>query len=202
MKMIKLFVVSGVLGLLTTVYCAKAQDSTTTTTNNINSATTTDSTVTENDRRGDETLLYRPQELDLDLFGEGSIGQETLEHPSTDRFRHRGLYGGGGGLTAFFCRYVGVGGEYDAETRDGRFVDSASGNVYLRLPVLNTGLAPYIFGGGGYEFEDLRQSFGQAGAGLEYRFCHHVGLFADGRYVIANRTENFAQVRAGLRISF
>ena len=165
------------------------------------------STTAPSDRENDsnpfnQCPLYRQHELDVDLFGMGSIGEETLDHPSTDRFRHHGLWGGGGGVTGYFCRYIGVGGEYDALTRDSRFSDSASGNVFVRLPILNTGLAPYIFGGGGYEFEGVEQSFGQVGGGLEFRFSTHFGIFTDGRYVIANRSEDFAQVRAGLRIAF
>jgi hypothetical protein len=196
MKTIKIFAALAVFGLLNTAYQAHAQDASTT-----NAVPDTTPTVNSFDQLNDSPL-YRSQEIDLDLFGDGSVGEETLDHPSTTKFRHSGLYGGGGGITAFFCRYVGVGGEYDAETRSGRFVDRASGNIYLRLPLFNTGLAPYIFGGGGYEFEDIRQSFGQGGLGLEYRFCRHVGIFVDGRYVVAQRTDNFVQLRAGLRMSF
>lgn len=191
MKMIKLMVASAVLGSFVMANHIHAQD---TNTMYVDSKSKLD--------RLNESPLYRAQELDVDLFGAASVGDQTIEHPSASRFRHRGLYGGGGGLTFFFCRYVGVGGEYDAETRSGVFDDRASGNVYLRLPLFNTGLAPYIFGGGGYQFQDVRQSFGQGGGGLEYRFCRNVGIFADGRYVAPQNTENFVQVRAGLRISF
>jgi hypothetical protein len=146
--------------------------------------------------------LYRSQELDLDLFGSGSLGEDTLEHLSESRFRHHSLWGGGGGLTYFFCRYVGVGGEFDAEGRSHQFVDSADGNVYVRVPILETGVAPYIFGGGGYQFEDFHQSFGQAGGGVEYRFCRHLGIFVDGRYVMANKSEDYGEARAGFRFVF
>ncbi len=153
----------------------------------------------------DDTIkypLYQPQELNLDLFGSASLGQQTLEHLSGNRVRHHGLYGGGGGLTFFFLRYVGVGGEYEADARAHRFVDSASGNIYLRFPIEHIGLSPYVFGGGGYQFEDIRQSFAQGGGGLEYRFCRHLGVFVDGRYVFARKTEDYALARAGFRISF
>lgn len=146
--------------------------------------------------------LYRQQEVDVDLFGSAALGESTIEHLSGSQFRHHVLAGGGGGITAFFCRYVGVGGEYDALARASHFVDSAEGNIYLRLPILQTGLAPYIFGGGGYQFEEVRQSFEQAGGGLEFRFIRNLGLFVDGRWVFANRTDDYALVRAGFRISF
>jgi hypothetical protein len=198
MKTIKCFVASAILGTLSVVCCASAQDST----NTMMTTTTQPPLATRDDTSLDYPPLYRSQELDLDLFGSASLGEQTLEHISGDRFRHHSLWGGGGGLTYFFCRYVGVGGEFDAEGRTHRFVDSADGNIFLRVPILETGFAPYIFGGGGYQFENFRQSFGQAGAGLEFRFTRHVGIFADGRYVIADQSENYAEARAGLRIAF
>jgi hypothetical protein len=146
--------------------------------------------------------LYRQEEIDVDLFGSGLLGEQTIRHFSGDRFRHNSLWGGGGGLTFFFLKYLGVGGDFDADTHAGRFVDNAAGSVYLRVPIFNTGLAPYIFGGGGYQFEDVRQSFGDAGGGLEFRFCRHMGIFADGSYIIANQTKNYAEARAGFRFSF
>lgn len=197
MKTIKGLVASAILGTLSVIYCASAQDSTNTMT-----ATIEPPPATRDDTSVDYPPLYRSQELDLDLFGSASLGEQTLEHISGDRFKHHSLWGGGGGLTYFFCRYVGVGGEFDAEDRTHRFVDSADGDVFLRVPILETGLAPYIFGGGGYQFENFRQSFGQAGAGLEFRFTRHVGIFADGRYVIADQSENYAEARAGFRIAF
>ncbi|HUC85413.1 MAG TPA: hypothetical protein VL970_09495 [Candidatus Acidoferrales bacterium] len=145
---------------------------------------------------------YRDQELDIDLFGSGVLGEETIEHISGSRFRHRSLWGGGGGATIFFLKYLGVGGDFDADAHAGRFVDNAAGNVYLRLPIYNTGLAPYIFGGGGYQFEDLRQAFGDGGGGLEFRLCRHVGIFADGRYVGTAQTKSYVEARAGVRIAF
>ena len=192
MKTNKCIIASVIVGSLGMANCLKADDSTT---------TTTTPAVTRDDDSINYPPLYRAQELDLDLFGAASIGHQTLEHLSGNRLRHHGLYGGGGGLTYFFCRYVGVGGEYDAETHH-NFVDSAEGNVYLRVPILETGLAPYVFGGGGYQFEDVRQDFGQGGAGLEFRFTPHVGIFADGRYVFTDHTDNYAMVRAGVRIAF
>lgn len=145
--------------------------------------------------------LYRAQEVSVDMFGAGTIGEHTLEHLSGNRLEHRGEGGGGVGLDYFFCRYLGV----DAETftmGDEPFIYSASGNLILRFPIAETGLAPYIFGGGGYQFDYARQDFGQAGVGVEFRFTHNIGLFADTRYVMADQTENYAEGRAGLRITF
>lgn len=191
------FIAATVAASLSTVYCTRADDDTTTTT------TMTTTTTEDQDDHDHDTWnhpsLYRDQEVNVDLFGSGSFGVRG------NRSRSRTFYGGGGGLTVFFLRYVGVGGEYDAEARPSRFMDRASGNVFLRYPIRccpGLALSPYIFGGGGYEFQEVRQAFGQAGGGIEFRFTKNVGIFADGRCVFANRTRNFAQVRAGLRISF
>jgi hypothetical protein len=157
MKMTKQIIAATIMGSLGTAYFASAAD----TPNN-----SEDSTLAY--------PLYQAQELSADLFGSGSVGQQTLDHLTGHRITHDGLVGGGGGLTYFFLRYLGVGGDFDAEGRGGRFFDSASGNIYARLPIGDTGLAPYLFGGGGYQFKDVKQSFGQAGAGMEsanYRDC-------------------------------
>ena len=174
---------AAVLGTLSLTFCASGQDSSTNFNQNISS-----------------DQLYRTQELDFDLFGSGAISQQTLEHAPD--FRHHTLWGGGGGLTAYFFRYVGVGAEYNADTRSSHFVDSAAGNIYLRLPIFNTGLAPYIFGGGGYQFQEVRQSFEDGGAGLEFRFCKNVGIFADGRWVFSEHTQDSVLARVGVRVSF
>ena len=187
MKMTKRLIAVAIWGCAGAVCRAYGQDSVMTSSNEDNHI---------------DRPLYRAQELDLDLFGSSTLGQETLEHFSGNRFRHHVLYGGGGGLSYFFLKYVGVGGEFDADARSHRFVDSADGNVFLRLPIYDTGLSPYVFGGGGYQFEEVRQSFEQGGGGLEFRFCRHAGIFADGRYVFCRQTKDYAEVRAGLRISF
>jgi hypothetical protein len=45
-------------------------------------------------------------------------------------------------------------------------------------------------------------SFGQAGAGMEYRFTPHVGVFLDARAVWPNETKYYGVARAGLRFAF
>ena len=198
MKKTKCLIASAIIGSVGMMNHVNAQDST-----NAVMTTPPPPPVTRNDDSIDYPPLYRSQELDVDLFGNASIGKQTLEHISGDRLRHHAEYGGGGGLTYFFCKYVGVGGEYDADTREGGgFFDTAEGNIFLRVPILETGLAPYVFGGGGYEFQDVRQDFGQAGAGLEFRFCRHFGIFADGRYVFTDKTSDYAEARAGFRFAF
>ncbi len=195
MKISKPFVAAAAIGALSTVFCAKAQDSTTT-------STTTTTTTSDQGSMAPSSAFYRAQELSFDLFGSGSIGQETINHVSGARLRDDGRLGAGGGLNFFFCRYLGVGGDAYSENTAHNFINSASANLIGRLPIGDTGIAPYIFGGGGRQFEEVLQSFGQAGGGIEFRFAKHVGFFVDARYVFADKTDNYGVGRAGLRISF
>ena len=145
---------------------------------------------------------YRAQELSIDGFGSLSIGQETIDHLSGDAVKQDGRLGAGGGLNYFLTRCIGIGGDAYSENTAGHFIDSASGNLIARLPLGETGVAPYIFGGAGHQFDEVAQNFGQAGAGIEFRFMEHAGFFIDARYVFADRTDNYGVGRAGLRINF
>jgi hypothetical protein len=194
MKQTKEFAFLTVIALVCYTNVARADDATLTRDNGYTYNNTNNSSLYD---------LYRAQEVSVDAFGVGTIGQQTIDHISGNRILHNGRAGAGLGVNYFFCRYLGIGADAYAENTTGPFIDSASGNLIARLPIGNTGLAPYIFGGGGYQFEEVKQGFGQAGAGLEFRFCRNVGLFADARYVITDhKTENYGVGRAGLRIAF
>lgn len=189
MNILKRSLTTIVLGSLATLSYAYADDATT--------GTNYVATTSDNDN-----IFYKPQELSFDIFGTGSINEHTIDHLTGDRVRRNGRLGLGGGINYFFCRYVGVGADAYSINTTGSFVDYTSGNLYLRYPILQTGVAPYIFGGGGYQFDSVRQGFGQAGAGVELRLIKHVGFFVDARYVFAAETENYAIGRAGFRFSF
>jgi hypothetical protein len=45
-------------------------------------------------------------------------------------------------------------------------------------------------------------TFGQAGAGIEYRFCHNIGIFVDARCVWPDETKYYGVGRAALRVAF
>lgn len=193
---IKCFITATIVGTFCIVYAARADESTA-------QPRTTDPMIHHgDDDSGIAYPVFRDQELQIDLFGSSALGKDSLNHLSGNRYEHHAFWGGGGGLTYYFLRYVGVGGEFDADARTHHFADSAEGNVFLRYPIESIRLAPYVFGGGGYQFEEIRQDFAQAGGGLEFRFCRHVGIFADGRYVFAEHTQDYALARAGLRITF
>jgi hypothetical protein len=156
-----------------------------------------DTTTTTTDNR-----LYRDYEFDFDLFGTLALNRQTIDHISTQRIYHHAQLGLGAGGTFYFCRYIGVGGDVYSSDTTGSFVDSTSGNVYLRYPILDSGIAPYIFGGGGYDFEEIKQGFGQAGTGIEFRLLKNVGFFVDARYVFAAESKDYGVGRAGFRVSF
>lgn len=148
------------------------------------------------------TDYYRSGELSLDGFGTGSIGKYTIDHLSGDRIRQHGQLGAGVGLNYFFTRNLGIGAEAYSENTSGTFIDNASGNLTLRLPLGQSGLAPYVFGGGGRQFDRLEAWFGQAGGGLEYRFNQHIGVFVDARMVLPDEAKYYGVARLGMRFAF
>jgi len=148
------------------------------------------------------TDYYRSGELSLDAFGTGSIGKYTLNHLSTQRIRERGKLGAGLGINYFITRNLGLSGEIYSENTSGVFIDNASANLTLRFPLGQTGLAPYVFGGGGRQFDRLESWFGQGGGGLEWRFTPHIGIFADARLVIPDEARYYGLGRLGLRFAF
>ena len=168
----------------------------------VTSALGTEHMNSDGTHQGDCCDLYRANEISIDLFGSGSIGKYTINNPSTTRIRDNGQLGAGAGLSYFFTRNLGVGVEAYSENTTGTFIDSASGNLTLRFPIGNTGLAPYAFGGGGQQFDRLKLTFGQAGGGLEYRFTPTLGIFSDARLVWPTETQYFGVVRLGVRLSF
>ena len=146
--------------------------------------------------------LYRASEMSLDVFGSASLGKYTIKHLSGDRVRDNSELGAGVGMNYFITRNVGIGGDVYSENTSGTFIDSASANLILRLPLGDGGLAPYAFGGGGRQFEDIDAWFAQLGAGLEYRFSPQVGAFVDARWVLPDETKYYGVVRAGVRFAF
>jgi opacity protein-like surface antigen len=143
-------------------------------------------------------VCYKDQELQFSLFYSFS------NHPTN------GGFGGGIGLDYFFHRYVGIGlegnwfpgGEKDA------VITQAIGNVFLRYPLeLNGGrfsIAPYLLGGGGGLWDSKRSAVeGHIGAGLEWRFNEHWGIFADIRNAWTTyQGADIVEFRSGVRFVF
>jgi hypothetical protein len=145
---------------------------------------------------------YHNYELTLEGFGVGTLNEHTLDHLTGDRIRRNGRLGFGAGAEFFFLKYIGIEGEGFSEGTTHDFVDSAGGNLVLRLPIGQSGFAPYIFGGGGHQFNPVDASYVDGGGGFEYRFTHWFGLFIDGRYVATVHTGNYGEGRLGVRINF
>jgi hypothetical protein len=146
--------------------------------------------------------MYRASELSLGAFGMGTVGEYTLDHFNGHNISRHGRLGAGADLEYFFTKYIGVEAEAWSESAALHFVDDVGGNLVIRIPIGNTGLAPYAFGGGGHSFDPVVATYGDFGAGLEFRFTPHVGVFVDARYVIPDRLGNYGLGRAGLRFSF
>ena len=147
--------------------------------------------------------LYQAYDTSLDLFGIGTVNEHTLNHLSGSRILRHGHLGAGAGLEFFFNRYIGIEGEGFSETTHNTFVNDAGGNLVFRLPIGNTGLAPYAFGGGGHEFYPVsNNNYFDGGAGVEFRFTRCIGIFGDARYVGTEHTGGYGLGRLGLSFNF
>jgi hypothetical protein len=108
------------------------------------------------------------------------------------------------------------------------FGSTITGNVILRYPLdikfPGLHLAPYAFGGVGglinsnngftrvatfgnthnlNRRDTDNEVLGDAGAGLEYRFTPHIGLFGDARYnFVDGPKNNYLSTRFGIRYAF
>jgi hypothetical protein len=150
----------------------------------------------------DPDQMYRASELSLGAFGMGTVGERTLDHFTGHNISQHGRLGAGADAEYFFTRYIGIEAEAWTENTQHSFVDDTGGNLVIRIPIGNIGLAPYAFGGAGHSFDPVVATYGDFGAGLEFRFARHFGVFVDGRYVIPDRLGNYGLGRAGLRFSF
>ncbi len=146
---------------------------------------------------------YTAQELSLDLFGSYLNPERKFNDLFNTNIRH-GFWGGGVGLNYFLTRNLGIGTDFNISDKAERLVDYWVGNIYLRFPIGNTGLSPYVFGGGGRGMSPIYQWVYGGGVGLEYRFNPTTGIFTDGRFLWSNKaTElNTLTLRVGLRLVF
>jgi hypothetical protein len=148
----------------------------------------------------DDHDLYHACEVSVDAFGVAALRESDFNNGNLAKKDLR--WGGGLGVNFFPFKYIGVGGDAYAVSTHHSFVDTTTGNLIIRAPIGNTGLAPYIFGGAGYQFEGVNQIVGGPGVGLEFRPVAHFSIFADARFLFAAKTDNFGLARAGIRLSF
>ena len=145
--------------------------------------------------------LYTPCELSLDGFATFTAAEEKIENVFSTNIRS-GKWGGGVGLNYFFTRELGIGGDINMPGDGGKLVHNGSGSLIARFPIPGSGLAPYVFGGGGRLVEPTWQWEGHAGVGLEFRFNPVTGVFGDARYIWADKTQDELLIRTGLRFVF
>ena len=176
--------------------------------------------------------LFRDNELQFDAFGLGYFNQggnnfNWNANQNVPGISGRPGWGGGLGINYFFSRYIGVGLEqdlYGRQSGSGNIGDNGYtrwatiGNLFLRYPICNWNLAPYLMVGGGANYGNVPtintpigtyrpagQGFGHVGGGLEYRFTETIGVFSDARYIysgVAGLANNNLMWRYGLRFAF
>ena len=107
----------------------------------------------------------------------------------------------GFGGVYFLNTYFGVGASTHWEHFDDKAVENLSGEVYLRYPLQNLPLAPYVLGGAGHSWEE-HQWFGLLGFGADYRLNERWGLFGDYQRLFNDRTDDRNFLRFGARFIF
>lgn len=87
--------------------------------------------------------------------------------------------------------------------QDSTVIHALSGSVIARFPIETARLGPYIYGGGGANFDGERIGTGHLGGGLDFRMNRNVGVFSDGRYIFTGKDANDAATfRLGMRFAF
>ncbi len=135
---------------------------------------------------------FAPNEWSMDLFG---------YHASRDKGgADRGAWGPGVGVNYFMTDYVGLGADSYSDAFTLPYL--LNGSVELRYPFREIGLAPYVYGGAGRQWDHAAQWLGHMGVGLEYRFNPTTGVMLDVRHVFAENRPDYTMVRFGLRFVF
>ena len=137
--------------------------------------------------------IFLANELQIDIFG---------THATTDINSLEG-WGGGLGVNYFFTETLGLGveGAYDGDNW------STAANVIMRAPIEALSIAPYVFGGIGWQFPDI-SGFDASdfeyhvGAGVDWRWTDTLGAFADWRYIFGDELPDTQELRIGLRAVF
>jgi hypothetical protein len=176
-------------------------------------AVAVDDTTVQYDTHRDRTLVvdrsttrnwvgYECNEVNFSAFGTGTVGRKTLRHPSTRRIERDGKLGAGTALSYFFHRNFGVETYLYTESVNHYLVDNVGADLIARLPLGESGVALYAFGGGARQFDPIIQWTWDAGGGIEWRFLPSVGVFADARYVWADKTKDYGLGRLGVKFGF
>ena len=149
---------------------------------------------------------YTGQELSLDLFGSYLNPEGDFNELFETDMRH-GFWGGGAGFNYFPVRELGFGANFNISAKpdeDVDLVDQVVGNVTLRLPLGNSGVAPYLIGSGGRGMSPIYNWVYGGGVGFEYRWNPITGVFTDARFFWNDESTSYNRlvIRAGLRLVF
>ena len=145
--------------------------------------------------------MYSAEEVSFDMFASFVAPESSFTHLFQTDIR-RGTWGGGVGGNVFFTRELGIGVDANMPHDGGNLVNSVNGSLIARLPIAHTGLAPYLFGGGGRTTDRVWDWTGHAGVGLEVRMNPLTGIFIDSRYTWGNKSSDNALFRTGFRFVF
>jgi hypothetical protein len=147
--------------------------------------------------------LYQAYDISVEAFGLGTVNERNRDDYYGGHHYRQGQLGAGAGLEFFINRYIGIEAEGFSETTHNTFVNDAGGNLVFRWPIGQTGLAPYVFGGGGHEFYPVTDNnYADGGVGLEYRFVRWFGVFTDARFVATEHTHTYGLGRLGAKFTF
>ena len=140
---------------------------------------------------------FRANEWQIDAFGTFSdvMGGKT----------YRDGFGGGIGANYFWSKNWGAGLEgywWEGSLPGDKVVHNAGINIFYRWPIEDLRIAPYLFIGPGGHLNGEAEASAHGGAGLEWRFIEHFGLFADARYEWTTAPSDYVLYRTGIRYSF
>jgi len=146
-----------------------------------------------NFRFAPEEATYSAHEISADLFA-SFIGDDSSFGD--------GDFGGGLGLNYFLTREIGLGTDVNISADGGSLIDMVNLSGIYRLPIKESGFAPYVYGGGGKGIDPDWQWLGHLGLGVEFRLNPNIGVFTDARYIWASESSERVLIRAGLRLIF
>jgi hypothetical protein len=107
--------------------------------------------------------------------------------------------GVGAGVNYFFSDSMGIG--LDTYTDGIRLPYMLNASFIYRFVTDGT-ISPYAFAGIGKQWDHASQWTGHLGGGAEYNWRSGMGIFLDGRFVLADETSNYGLFRLGVRLGF
>ena len=108
-------------------------------------------------------------------------------------------FGIGAGVNYFFTDNIGVG--VDTYTDGIRFPYMLNASAIYRFATESM-FNPYAFAGFGRQWKYAAQWTGHIGGGAEYKMKSGIGIFLDGRFVLAQETSDYGLLRVGVRLGF